>query len=141
MHVSWQGCFRYLSCFICSPLWACGFLSPAPGTSADTHAIKHETELLTHSDRHDHKRLRLRGVVQQSGHYFWDLLFISSYTLQTSGGLTLLVFADGAVPSQGQALEVVGVFRQYYQGSYGSWLGLVEKERRYMGEEILAGGE
>ena len=111
----------------------------ASGKNNDTEPVRNAADLVARSDRHDFKRLRLSGAVVQSGHYFYDLLFIPSYSFQTNSGLTMRVFASKAVPATGQHLGVVGVFRQYYQGSYGSWLGLVEKERTYSEASPLAG--
>jgi hypothetical protein len=112
------------------------FFILASGTHTDQVAIRTETDLVSNSARHDFKRIRVKGSVIQSGHYFWDLLLIPSYSLKTSGGLRMHVFAKGAVPAIGSRLEMVGVFRQYYQGSYGQWLGMVELERGYLDVEI-----
>ncbi|MCB0532126.1 MAG: hypothetical protein H6574_22035 [Lewinellaceae bacterium] len=112
----------------------------APGKHLDQQPVRSEADLLQHSDRHDFKRLRLKGAVLQSGDYFWDLLLIPTYQIKTTRGLTLTVFSSASVPAEGRYLEVVGVFRQYYRGSYGCWLGLVELERKYPAENNPAAG-
>lgn len=114
------------------------FLIHSPGKPQGEEPVRSESDLLARSDRHDFKRLKLRGTVRHSGDYFWDLLFIPTYTLQTSGGLTLTIFAKGSPPAPDRDLELIGVFRQYYRGRYGCWLGVVEVERVYPEEKNFA---
>ncbi|TNE60451.1 MAG: hypothetical protein EP344_07185 [Bacteroidetes bacterium] len=113
----------------------------APGKDPGREPVRGAADLLDRSDRHDFKRLRMKGRVVQSGHFFWDLLLVPSYTFEANNGLRLQVFAAEAVPATGQYLTLVAVFRQYYKGWYGQWLGLVELERTYVETEDLAGTE
>ena len=96
---------------------------------AKTNPLDHVVE---HSDRYDKNCVLLRGDVSESGHPFFDLFFIKSYSLRVSDGRTIVVFSESSTPIKGGHLLVNGEFRQFFHGFYVTWLGIIEWERAYL---------
>ena len=81
------------------------------------------------------------GKVVQSGCFFWDLLFIKSYKIQTRDGYRIRVYTRISIPNEGELIEIKGVFRQFSRNAYHEWFGLIEHDREYLKKDYLAGGK
>ena len=88
------------------------------------------SHVIKNSDRFDGHCICFMGEVISSGHWFFDLFFVNTYTLR-SNGKSIVVFGATNIPVQGSEISVYGEFRQIYYGHYFMWVGLVESQRFY----------